>query len=475
MSEEWFKWEREGTIHPLFFPLESSMKPLRDYFGASWPDTILIYRGDIVLWCNRMEKLYKLGQKMIDFYTVDENQKKLLKDLEDATEHLKKVFAEIGEKDLGRLSNEELLSLYENFRRVYNDWFKIGWTVEPIALQGEQLIREIIKGQNQKIISILTSTTRKSFSRRSEEDLLRIAKKKKNGQDVSKDIEEYAGKYYWLHNSYFKTQILGQDFFKKDLELTLKERPDPKQYLEEMGNLAKRQKNEKEEMIKELTLEEHRKLIELIDLFGWFQDYRKEYMMQACHYLDVLLAGFGKRAGISAWDMKYTLPKDLPLILDEKFDKNDIDARKKNCIIVWKEFSDDYEFLTGEEAVAKEKEIFPAEEKTNEILEIRGMTACQGLVRGEAFVSMSAEEAKNILPGQILVTSMTSPDFVISMKKAAAIVTNEGGITCHAAIVSREFGVPCIVGTRIATKVLKTGDYIEVDGNHGFVRKLIKE
>ena len=65
---------------------------------------------------------------------------------------------------------------------------------------------------------------------------------------------------------------------------------------------------------------------------------------------------------------------------------------------------------------------------------------------------------------------MTSPDFIAGIKKAAAIVTNEGGILCHAAIVSREFGIPCIVGTKTATRLIKTGDLIEVDGNHGFVR-----
>lgn len=69
-------------------------------------------------------------------------------------------------------------------------------------------------------------------------------------------------------------------------------------------------------------------------------------------------------------------------------------------------------------------------------------------------------------------TSMTRPEFVPLMKKAAAIITDEGGITCHAAIVSRELNIPCIIGTRIATKVLKDGDYIEVDADNGIVKIL---
>ena len=72
--------------------------------------------------------------------------------------------------------------------------------------------------------------------------------------------------------------------------------------------------------------------------------------------------------------------------------------------------------------------------------------------------------------GDILVTSMTTPDWEPIMKKSSGIITDKGGRTCHAAIVARELGVPCIVGTRIATKILKDGDIVELDANHGIVR-----
>ena len=71
-------------------------------------------------------------------------------------------------------------------------------------------------------------------------------------------------------------------------------------------------------------------------------------------------------------------------------------------------------------------------------------------------------------------TGMTRPEFVPLMKRASAIVTDEGGITCHAAIVSRELNIPCIIGTKIVTKVLKDGDEVEVDADNGVV-KIIKK
>ena len=87
-------------------------------------------------------------------------------------------------------------------------------------------------------------------------------------------------------------------------------------------------------------------------------------------------------------------------------------------------------------------------------------------------IVLNRDEIPKFKAGNVLVTTMTSPDFVPAMKKAAAIVTDEGGITCHAAIVSRELGIPCVIGTRIATKVLKDGEKVEVDAVKGIVRKI---
>ena len=103
---------------------------------------------------------------------------------------------------------------------------------------------------------------------------------------------------------------------------------------------------------------------------------------------------------------------------------------------------------------------------------IKGNIACRGIAKGIVKIFNSAREKLDFKQGDILVTSMTTPDFVPLMKKAGAIVTDEGGISCHAAIVSRELNVPCIIATKNATKILKTGDYVDVDANKGIVKIL---
>jgi pyruvate,water dikinase len=107
------------------------------------------------------------------------------------------------------------------------------------------------------------------------------------------------------------------------------------------------------------------------------------------------------------------------------------------------------------------------EEESKEL--IRGLGAGPGRGSGEVRVLVSPDKDNGFESGDVLVAEMTTPDWVPLMKKASAIVTDGGGMTCHAAIVSREMGLPCVVGTRTATKVLKDKMLVTVDGTHGVV------
>ena len=100
---------------------------------------------------------------------------------------------------------------------------------------------------------------------------------------------------------------------------------------------------------------------------------------------------------------------------------------------------------------------------------VSGAAASFGQASGPVIVIPEAKDSDKVKKGNVLVTEMTTPDFVPAMKKAAAIVTDTGGRTCHAAIVSRELGIPCVVGTGDATKKLKNGQIVTVDGAKGAV------
>lgn len=106
------------------------------------------------------------------------------------------------------------------------------------------------------------------------------------------------------------------------------------------------------------------------------------------------------------------------------------------------------------------------------VQEVRGQVACKGKVRGRARVLFHARDNAVMQKGEILIANMTHPDYMPAIRKAAAIVTDEGGIVCHAAVISREMKIPCVIGTSHATKVFHDGDFVEVDAETGIVRKI---
>jgi len=108
-------------------------------------------------------------------------------------------------------------------------------------------------------------------------------------------------------------------------------------------------------------------------------------------------------------------------------------------------------------------------EKTKEKLILEGLGASPGVVKGKVKIILTPREANKMKDGEILVTVMTNPLYVTAIQRAKAIITDVGGMICHAAIVARELGIPCVVGTKKATKTLKDGLEVIVDGSEGKV------
>ena len=133
--------------------------------------------------------------------------------------------------------------------------------------------------------------------------------------------------------------------------------------------------------------------------------------------------------------------------------------------------SEEDEILIGKEMNELLKKMMP--NKQDQVNEIHGVTASRGdIVRGKIRIILRPRDVKEFRVGEILVSPETTPDFVLAMKMAGAIITDIGGLTSHAAIVARELKKPCVIGTKIATQVLHDGDLVEVDANKGVVKIL---
>ncbi len=482
----WFQWERQATVHPIMLCMEAWMEPMKKEYGRPWPTTVMIYNSDLVGWYNLWPELLDYGQYLIDMFSDDEKLAELDLELKRQMKELEGMFERFDRVTFRSASDSELLGAYEEIHKRWVRWFVPGGLTEPIGHQGEKLLARFLEKRldaQQRVssaISTLTTSTRESFSRKELRELLEIVIAKSSGvasealdADIDAILETHVKKYYWIHNNYFTTEVLDYHFFLKELKVASEKYHDPKKQLESMKQELHCVQEEKERLMKELDFgADERKLVKLLDVFAWYQDCRKEYTMRMLHYLELILAEIGARKGIPAKDMKYSMASEIPEIMAGKFDSKKLKERMRRCLFYWDNVEEKFEFGSGQFSLDKEKEIFHAIKHEDDIVEVSGMVASKGIVRGRARVTMSAKDAALIEKGEILVTSMTTPDFVTALKRAAAVVTNEGGVLCHAAVISREFGIPCIVGTRIATKVFKTGDMIEVDGSLGVVKKI---
>ena len=216
-----------------------------------------------------------------------------------------------------------------------------------------------------------------------------------------------------------------------------------------------------------------RKLANYVQLIMEIRDWRKDPIAQA----QTLFFNIGKelllRAKIENKVLPYLLVQELMSGVQWlKKNKSNL-ANRKNGIISLLNTDGSFENYHGN--IAESKKILKTSLLKHKKIEnniLTGQVGSKGIATGNVRIIKDAARSSHFKDGEILVTGMTRPEFVPLMLKAAAIITDEGGITCHAAIVSRELKKPCIIGTKVATKLLKNGDLVEVNANLGTIKIL---
>jgi len=227
-------------------------------------------------------------------------------------------------------------------------------------------------------------------------------------------------------------------------------------------------------------LERFREIITKYEIGGRlreFIDYAQEYLYFRLYRLDILfMAGYlvrdfieeiGKKMNLSYDEVIYVWHKEVLDFLKKGIipDREEVKKREKAYATIL--IDGKLTIFSGKKALA-----LPPKKKIKRTKKLTGRTASLGKHQGKVKIVLSSKEIDKVKKGNVLVSIMTNPYYVPAMIRAGAIVTDEGGILCHAAIVSREFGKPCIVGTKIATQVLKDGDLVEVDASRGLVKRI---
>jgi len=204
-------------------------------------------------------------------------------------------------------------------------------------------------------------------------------------------------------------------------------------------------------------------------MLSYLHEFRKKGYLKFFNALKSISKEIGKIKGIENIDF-LTFDELISFLtgrLSNDYVKSEQEHRKKNYLAVFEE---------GKDTKVITKNFNSEYSKINNIIikpeekEIKGKGIGKGKVIGE--VAKITQLTSMVKEGKIIVTTMTNPDIVPMLRKSLAIITDEGGILCHAANVAREFGIIAVIGTKNATEVLKDGDLIEVDADKGVVRKI---
>ncbi len=238
-------------------------------------------------------------------------------------------------------------------------------------------------------------------------------------------------------------------------------------------------KQKQEDLLTELKLTpDTKQLLHVIRELSWLRLNKTRIWQTDCRNIEwSIFQVLGKRFPITAHQFRLCLPEEVQEILKKgevpEHIMKEIKQREILCICHAK--GKDKTYYAGEEAKEKFKELVG--EKGLPENEVRGVPAHPGVITAKARVfkneDYSVEKTNSEMQkGEVLVIQNSWPELLPACSKAAAIVTNEGGVCSHGSVVAREFGIPCVVGAIVATKVFKTGDTLEVDGTNGVVRKV---
>ena len=377
-------------------------------------------------------------------------------------------------EDWQKVDSDRLLSLY---RKYQNSVLNLMPFLNAILVLDGILKKEIVisletdlgikdKNEQDLLLSKLVIPKKKSYFVKENERILKTALKvQENKQvDIKQDIKDYLKRYAWISSiAYLKPFLTESDVMRK-VEILLRENPEEK--LAQIEQTKKKKQEGYEGAFDQIK--RSRRLVELVDLaceFIYLQTYRFDVFSIAHYQVYPLFGEIGRRFGLKVEELVYLTGEEIVKLVEGKAEvgKEEIKNRIKNYALI--EEDGKYTLLSGGEVTKVVGEIV-------EGTTVKGMVASRGRATGEAKLVTEVEDVSKVNRGDIIISPMTHPKLIVAITKAAGIITDFGGMLCHAAIVAREFGIPCVVGTGNATKVFKDGDLVEVNAYDGTARKL---
>lgn len=495
-------WAEEAPAVPI--TLEEGVDKMTNaasYFEKSLSHCIFLYENDLLhQYLSIEESITACKSHLHALHQSPETVKRFLADCDTQFETFDAIITRGNFLELDKLSNDQLNNEFLDFQAALGRFWRVTIIVEAYAPFLDQYYLPKFekdvgdrKAAREAFVT-LSLPTDLSFVSQERRDLLRLiirflksaperrrlltssdadylAHLSTDNQEFLFALERHVANYFWVQNSYGTWQKLSLHDYLGFIRDIIKEQSpaDLEKELKQLTSQAS-QKREQELLEKKLGLsKETREELAFIRRVVWIKDERKKHVLKMLHVIHCFLEEYAKRTGIPSRTLGFAHIAEMPKVLRNELGEKELEDRMAGMLHI-SQSGERKSFIIGNDMLLIREVLVRPHEGYNDALQ--GTIACKGtspVVQGTVRIILDPRD-KEIGPDDILVTSMTRPDFVPLMRKAKAIVTDEDGITCHAAIVSREMNKPCIIGTRSATKVLKNGDRIEMRMNHGVVK-----
>ncbi len=387
------------------------------------------------------------------YYNIETEDyaRKLIADEWSNQDVIKKVITEIKKREKNLL--DAIASPFPELTHAYKQYM-VALTLAYLAEQPfynllkQALMEHVSEAEANTLLDILNIPLEDNYHKQEELDLIQ-----------SSNIEDHVKKYEWFLSRYGS----NVPYTLKDAEKKIRELDKNKYLIEYKETKEKVTKAINE--AKSIIGEQKAFLVDGMQFIVFYRTHRTDVMNRTSYMYIPTLTKMAESFGITYEDILFCTEAE---VLSNKIpDIAILNERKKGHMIAV--IDDVPTCIVGEEFVRIKKE-FEAESEGSK--EIKGSIAFKGKVTGKVKVIHSQSDLALVTEGDIIVAAMTTPEMVPFMKLSIGFITDEGGITCHAAIVAREMKKPCIIGTKIATQVLKDGMMVEVDAEKGIVKIL---
>ncbi|MFA5183981.1 MAG: PEP-utilizing enzyme [Patescibacteria group bacterium] len=471
----WLFYKR-GTIHPYraYVALMGINRRRLHPVGVKHPRTFYINEGEKLYWAweeddlrifwRHLIAMLQIPRRVTAYFRVIDRQ--IIRALW-ATEHIRKM-------NLRPLVDQDLLKLFADLETaVTPSMFALNSEIDVVDLyledwlraRIEQELKTVSSNQARIISQKLIQPISRTYVNREEIMIMRAAQR----HDFSdQTLRRIYNKFWWTNLGWENVRPRSLDYFRQSIRkqarivgVTTK--------LAQAENFVLLNQRERRQYLKFFRASSPIKYwLSIYDRYVYYHDRRKELQGRINYAFYLLLSEVARRRRLKVADLEWLWHFEVKNILQGgSLDQAEIRRRKKGvaALVYFNKFT----VWSGIAAIRLRRKY--VKEEKQKIFEFSGLGVSGGLVRGRVKVCAGAKEALlKIKQDDILVCPMTTPEHVIAMRRAKAIITDEGGITCHAAIIAREFGIPCIVGTKTATRILSDGDLIEADARNGLVK-----